>query len=244
MTENIQNQIGELTAIHRGLSKAAGRNGETALSGALPFAASADGLETITDSFDVELAIPNDLPDTLPCVRETGGRIGTDYEHRNPDGTLCLAVPVAQRCVFLEEPSLLGFVNRLVIPYLYDFCFFEKYGHHPFGEAAHGDEGILSHYLDALDLDGDLDALRVICFLFEHGYRGHHDCPCGSGRRVRACHGPALLTLHKAHNEQSLRTDFMAILKACVANSENGRLSLPTPLHRQIRRLLKKFRDY
>ena len=236
-------QITELVAVHEGLSNVTEHETETVLSGALRFEASADGLETITDSFDIELTIPYDFPDTLPLVREIGGRIGTDYDHRNPSGTLCLAVPVERRRVFLEEPALLGFVNRLVIPYLYGYCFFSKHGHHPFDEAAHGYEGILSHYVDTLGLDGDLAALRVICFLFEHGYRGHHGCPCGSGRRVRACHGPALLALHKTHDEQSLRTDFMAIFQTCFAKFENGQLSFSTPLRMQLLRLLKKFQD-
>lgn len=36
----------------------------------------------------------------------------------------------------------------------------------------------------------------TICFLFWGGivpYRGHMLCPCGSGKRLRNCHGPALL---------------------------------------------------
>lgn len=243
MTEDVQRQVAELVAVHKGLSDVTDHENETVLSGALPFEASADGLETITDCFDIGLTIPNDFPDTLPRVRETGGRIGTDYDHRNPDGTLCLAVPVEQRRVFFDEPTLLGFVNRLVIPYFYGFCFFAKHGHHPFDEAAHGHEGILRHYVDTLGLDGDLAALRVICFLFEHGYRGHHDCPCGSGRKARACHGPALLALHKTHSQQSLRTDFTAIFETCFAKSENGQLSFSTPLRRQLLRLLKKFQD-
>ncbi|NKC13122.1 MAG: hypothetical protein GKR94_13265 [Gammaproteobacteria bacterium] len=243
MTEDVQIQIAELVAVHKGLGNVTERESETVLSGALPFEASTDGLETITDSFDIEVTIPNDFSDTLPRVRETGGRIGTDYDHRNPGGTLCLAVPVEQRRVFFDEPTLLGFVNRLVIPYLYGFCFFTKHGHHPFDEAAHGFEGISRHYVDTLHLQGDLAALRVICFLFEHSYRGHHDCPCGSGRKVRACHGSALLALHNTHNEQSLRTDFMAIFETCFAKFENGQLSFSTPLRRQLLRLLKKFQD-
>lgn len=241
MTEDVQNQIAELVTVHKGLSNVIEHDREAVLSGSLPFEASADGLETITDSFDIELTIPNDFPDMLPRVRETGDRISTEYDHRNPGGTLCLAIPVEQRRVFFEEPTLLGFVNRLVIPYLYGFCFYTKHGYHPFDEAAHGYEGILRHYVDTLHLHDDLAALRVICFLFEHGYRGHHDCPCGSGRKVRACHGPALLALRKTHNERSLRTDFIAIFETCFAKFQNGQLSFPTPLRNQLLRLLKKF---
>ena len=240
MIENVQKQIADLAAVHKGFINLTEQETETVLFGTLSFQASVDGLETITDSFDIELRIPNDFPNTLPRVGETSGRIDTDYDHRHPDGTLCLAVPAEQRRVFFGEPTLLGFVNRLVIPYLYGYRFFRKYGRHPFGEAAHGYEGILGYYVDRLDLDGDLAALKVICFLFEHGYRGNHDCPCGSGRKVRACHGPALLALYKAHDEQSLRADFIVIFKACFVKFQKGQLSFPKALRKQLLRLLKK----
>jgi len=244
MKEDLKRQIVELTSVHKGLTYVVGHDdAETIVSGALPFEASADGLETITESFEIELIIPHDFPETLPRVKETGGRIGTDYEHLHPGGTLCLAVPVEQRRVFFEQPTLLGFVNRLVIPYLYGYCFWKKYGRHPFDEAAHGHEGILRHYVDTLGLRDDLAALAVICFLFEHGYRGHHDCPCGSGLRVRACHGRALRVLHEHHTPQTVLDDFWAIFNICFARFQNGQLSFPQPLQIQIARILRRFPD-
>lgn len=239
----MRQQIVELTSVHKGLTNIVERDTETIVSGPLPFEASADGLETIRESFEIELIIPYVFPDTLPRVKETGGRIGVDYEHRNPVGTLCLAVPVEQRRVFFEQPTLLGFVNRLVIPYLYGHCSWKKHGRHPFDEAAHGNEGILRHYVDTLGLRNDLAALAVICFLFEHGYRGHHECPCGSGLRVRACHGPALRTLHDHHTPLTLRNDFVAIFEMCYTRFQNGQLSLPQPLRLQLVRLLSRLKS-
>lgn len=240
VTEKLRRQIAELTAVHKNLTTVVEGAAETIVAGALPFEASADGLETIAESFDIELTIPGAFPTTLPTVKETGGRIGSDYGHRNPSGTLCLGIPVEQRRLFLEEPTLLGFVNRLVIPYLYGFCFFKKHGGHPFSEAGHGNEGILCHYMDTLNLQDEAAALAVICFLIETGYRGHHDCPCGSGQIVRACHGSKLLALKRTHNEQSLRADFVAILSLCSAKFESGHPSISDPLRRQILRILKR----
>ena len=240
MKEDLHKQIEELTRVHRGLTLVAQRHRETTLSGALAFEASADGLETISESFDIELTIPSAFPDRLPRAKETGGRIGTDYEHLFADGTLCLAVPIEQRRVFFEQPTLLGFVDRLLVPYLYGYCFWSRHGHHPFDEAAHGSEGILGHYLDALDLRDPLAGLATICFIFEHGYRGHHPCPCGSGHQVRACHGPALRALHDHHAPETLRHDFLAIFDACYARLQQGQLSFPKPLQNQLLRLLDK----
>lgn len=242
MREDLRQQLVELTNVHNGLTSVE-HDHAVVVSGVLPFEASADGLETITDSFEIELTIPHEFPDTLPRVKETGGRIGAEYEHRYTSGTLCLAVPVEERRVFFEQPTLLGFVNRLVIPYFYGYCFWKTHGRHPFDEAAHGHEGILRHYMDTLRLPNELTALAVICFLFEHGYRGHHECPCCSGLRVRACHGPALLALHRNHTRQTLRSDFVSIFELCFAKFQEGQLSIPKRLRLQLIRLLDRFKD-
>lgn len=241
MTEDLRRQITELTAVHKGLTNLVEHDAEIVICGPLPFEASAEGLETITESFDIELTIPSSFPEALPQVKEVGGRIESNYEHRNPSGTLCLAVPIEQRRIFFEEPTLLGFINRLVIPYFYGYCFFKKYSRHPFDEAAHGYEGILRHYVNALNLPNDLAALAVISFLLEHGYRGHHDCPCGSGQKVRGCHGPALLALRQTHNEHSLQSDFAAIFQRCFEKFQEEQISFPEPMRKQLLRLLKTF---
>ena len=241
MTEDLRKQIAELSGVHKGLTDVVEHDAETLLSGTLDFEASADGLETITASFDVVLSIPHVFPDRLPQAKEVGGQIGTDYEHLNTDGTLCLAVPVEQRRVFFEQPTLLGFVDRLLVPYLYGYCFWRKHGYHPFDEAAHGYEGILRYYVDTLSLRDPLKVLAFICLLFEHGYRGHHDCPCGSGRKVRTCHGPVLRALHEHHTRETVRGDFLAIFGICFAEFEKGQLSFSGPLRNQLIRLLKRF---
>ena len=242
VTEDLRKQIVELSGVHKGLTDVVEHDAESLLSGTLDFEASADGLENITASFDIELTIPHVFPDRLPRAKEVDGRIGIDYEHLNRDGTLCLAVPIEQRRVFLEQPTLLGFVDRLLVPYLYGYCFWRKHGYHPFDEAAHGYEGILRYYVDTLGLRGPLEALAVICFLFEHGYRGHHDCPCGSGLKVRACHGPVLRALHEHHTLETVRGDFLAIFGICFAEFEKGQLSFSGPLRNQLIRLLARLK--
>lgn len=243
LSKELQYQIRELNDVHKGLISIVENGTETVISGPLSFEACVDELETIIDTFDIEITIPNNFPEKLPQVREIGRRIDIDYDHINSDRSLCLAVPIEERRVFLEQPSLLGFVNRLVIPYLYGYCYWKKYGHYPFGEAEHGEEGILRHYMDTLELTDEVTVLAVISFLYEHGYRGHHDCPCGSGKKVRACHGPALLSLHKTHSIQTLMTEFVAIFHLCIVKIEAGQLSLPEHLRRQVVRILKSYKS-
>lgn len=215
MNAEIERQIAELTAVHKGLCNISEQEGCTIISGPLPFEAVSDGFPVITDSFDIELSVPADYPKRLPHAKENGGKIEATYEHLYTNGAMCLGVPVEERRIFARQPSLLGFVNGLVVPYLYSYCYRKQHGVYPFDDQLHGDAGILRHYMDALNLSDDLAALAVISFLFEHGYRGHHSCPCGSGKIVRKCHGEALRKLNTYHTPHTLRAEFEAILRVC-----------------------------
>src|SRR5690606_19109460 len=53
VTDELQRQIAELRAVHKGLTEASESEAGTVVSGKLPFEASADGLESIVESFDV-----------------------------------------------------------------------------------------------------------------------------------------------------------------------------------------------
>ncbi|MCY3818131.1 MAG: hypothetical protein OXH52_02035 [Gammaproteobacteria bacterium] len=241
VTLALEGQIAELVSAYPQLAVVRRRQAETTIAGPLAFEAAPDDLEAISVSFDIELTVPHTFPKRLPRATETGGRIrGADYEHVFTDGTLCLGVPIQQRRVLSEQPTLLGFVERLLIPYLYGFCFWRKHGRHPFGEAAHGPEGILQHYLDLLGLDDPLAVLGAIRLLCERGYDARQRCPCGSGRRVRDCHRAALRGLHNHHTPETLRTDFRAIYDACHQRFQRGQLSFPRPMRRQLHRLLKR----
>ncbi len=237
MTE-LDVQISELQSFHRGLKKIEERKREIVLSGLLPFEATADGHSTLTECFEIELMIPTVYPKILPRVRETGGKIDSDYGHFSKDRTLCLAVPIEERRLFLEQPSLLGFVNKLVIPFFYGYCHWKKSGNHPFGEQKHAGAGIIQYYIDRLNLSDEATALAFVRFLHEFGYRGHLDCPCGSGLKVRKCHGPTLRDLHQHHTPFTLRHDLYCVRDHCTRKNENGQSLLPDKLTKQIIRIV------
>ena len=241
LTKLLKQHIAELTAAYPPLSVVRQSQTETVLAGPIAFEATPPDMETISASFDIELGVPHAFPNQLPLAKETGGRIrAADYEHVFTNGTLCLGVPIQQRRILAEQPTLLGFVDRLLVPYLYGFCFWRKHGRHPFGEAAHGPEGILEHYLDVLGLGDPLAALAAIRLLCEHGYDARQTCPCGSGRRVRACHRASLRILHDHHTPETLHTDFQAIFDACHERFRRGQLSFPRPMRREVPRLTKR----
>lgn len=242
MTAELEQQIAELQGVHKGLTSRTELGGQVLLAGALPFEASAAGLETIADSFEIELAIPPDYPRALPVVRERAERIAPDYSHRYTNGALCLGVPVEERRLFLAQPTLLGFVNRLVVPYLYGYCFWRKHGRHPFDEAAHGEDGIVQHYLATLHLTSPTQAMAALGYLTEYGFRGHHSCPCGSKQRVRGCHGTELLGLQQAHTSESLSKDYATLAGFCFAKEKAGVLEIPLELQHQFVRIFPRIK--
>ena len=237
MKDEVERQIRELTRFHKGLTDISRPKRETLVKGGLSFEASREGLPTISGRFDIELAVPEKYPKVLPRARETGGAVDPDYGHINPDGTLCLAAPVEARVIFSERESLLGFVNLLVVPYLYGYRYWKKHGRHPFGERPHGGEGIVQYYEEELRLDNCVAVLSAVSFLLEHGYRGHLDCPCGSGFKVRDCHGRALLKLHGHHTKNTLKYDFVQTLRFCL---KTGKETIPKALSKRIERIIGK----
>ncbi len=150
--------------------------------------------DDIKDRYEVEIQINRDYPKKVPIVKETGSKIAKTFHH-NPDGSLCLEAPLAVYEVFRTNETLINFVDNLLVPYLYVRSHYLKYGTLPFGEHAHGAEGILEDYKKRFEIAEDSSVLLLLQILAEDTYRGHHLCPCGSEKKLRDCHGEYLLRL-------------------------------------------------
>ena len=238
MNDGLRTELRELATVHTGLIRTNESDQVVVVSGTLTFDATPSGLERIVDAFEIEIRVPSSYPKDLPEVVETGGRIEAGYPHRNAVvGTMCLAAPVEARLTFLQQPSLLGFINRLVVPYLYGFAYWYRHGKHPFGELAHGDDGIAQYYRNSLSLHDDLAVLDFLSYVFEHGYRGHHDCPCRSGKRMRDCHGMLLRRLLSAHTAETLAKDVMLMFVLCSEKTKRGCPPIPASTMDRLQRL-------
>jgi hypothetical protein len=165
--------------------------------------------DDIKDRYEVEIQINCDYPKKVPTVRETSSKIAETFHH-NPDGSLCLEAPLAVYEVFRANETLVNFVDNLLVPYLYVHSHYLKYGELPFGEHAHGAEGILEDYKKRFEITEDSSVLRLVQILAENTYRGHHVCPCGSKKKLRDCHGKYLLRLTKI--QFNFMKDYLEIL--------------------------------
>ncbi|WP_031482027.1 SEC-C domain-containing protein [Maridesulfovibrio frigidus] len=193
MSKLIKVQFDELVAVHKRLSLKQDAGELFQVVGDIGFSSTVGGV-SIKDRYQIEIHIPLEYPDHLPVVREVGGRISKDF-HINPDGTLCLAAEIEVKRRFVKRPTLKHFIEDLVIPFLFQHSFFAKYGKMPFGELSHGAKGTTEFYCDFFEVEDEVTALVLLKVIAENNYRGHHQCPCGSGRLLRKCHGAKLLEL-------------------------------------------------
>ncbi len=127
-----------------------------------------------------------------------------------------------------KNASLVAFVEGPVRSYLYSAVFHEVYGRYPFGDRPHGSQGILDFYKERFEVEDELSAYQIMQFIAKGKYRGHLQCPCGSGIRARNCHGDQLLSAINSFERETVMLDLWLILKDLQALEEHRRrLQIP-----------------
>jgi hypothetical protein len=192
-SESLQNRLArwrvdELLGKYPGLRLLNTRNGGIEMAGTLSFTATMPGLATIQDDYEVQLKVPEAFPKAIPTVLERGGRIPVGF-HKLTDGGLCLGSPTRLLLALRQHPSLPGFVETCLIPYLYARSYFERHATMPFGELDHGLNGIrqdLALLFNTTRTDRVAQFARLTAMKKRHANK--QPCPCGSGKRLGRCH--------------------------------------------------------
>ena len=159
--------------------------------GDVRFRAAPLGLPEIEDVFHLRIDVPLAFPDVVPIVAEIGGRIPRDDEaaHLYDDGSFCLGAPLRLLLIAKDDPSVLAFFDRCIVPALYNAAYRERHGGRlPLGELAHGSGGELDDYVELFGVQTygqALDALRLAGTKRRDANK--RPCPCGCGRRLGVC---------------------------------------------------------
>ena len=172
------------------------RGGRVVVSGIYPIS---DSQGRAIDLYRIEIIFPPDGPRSgIPVVRETGGRIPwISDRHIEKNGNACLCVPDE---FWYENPDgmdLVDFLRGLVKSFFTGQSLVEAGKSWPQGERSHGAAGIVEFYSGIV---GTADPERIMAYLevlAAPKLRGHWDCPCGNGGRIRNCHLPMLTELRK-----------------------------------------------
>lgn len=156
------------------------------LEGRISFEAEYSGVY-IADEYQIQIAWDDEC--FIPCVSESGGRISSEYPHRYPDGSVCLAAPAELFRHFAEGKGLSSFIENYVISYLYTYSYWEKYGVFPYGERSHGEAGEIEYFKELLDVDSEEQIEPFLEKIAAKGfrYKGREYCPCGSGHLMNSC---------------------------------------------------------
>lgn len=148
----------------------------------------------INKDYEIGIYIPKQKG-MLPYVVDTGESINIKYPHIYPDRKLCLATDIDMQLALSKDPSLINWMRDFVEAYFVSYAYYERYGIFPMGERPHGAAGIIQSYMEVFDVS-DAKAAEIILFISYKPYRGHQPCPCGSGDRIRKCHGKKLLEFY------------------------------------------------
>jgi len=181
--------------------------------GRLRFCANGKKTEAIEDGYDVRIEAPENFPDRMALAWETAGRIPPTY-HKLDNGALCLGSRIGLRLQIGKSPSILRFVERCVIPYLYGYSYSVKHGAPPFGELKHGEFGSLQDLAALLGVE-DVNLAFGYCTLAATKRRraNQRPCPCGSGRRLGRCHNRKVNALRERVGRPVLVSEMRTVVR-------------------------------
>jgi hypothetical protein len=191
-------ELSKLLLKYYGLRVKPNRDGTIILSGSLDFTGVSQDLPDLTDSYEVRISIPKGYPDELPTVHETGRRIPPDF-HKLDGDALCLGAPIRIWMLIQRNPSLLNFLERVIIPYLYGHSSHERGRGMPFGELRHGTPGLIDDLAEMLGSpDPDMTRQYLEAIQRKKRVANKLSCPCGSGVRLGRCHNRRVNRLRSA----------------------------------------------
>ena len=105
---------------------------------------------SVCKEYGIEISIPLNS-DKLPMVRDTEKYI-RNYPHLNWNKDLCLATDTDIYLRFRNGLDLIGWMRDYVEIYFVSYEYYKRYNRFPFGERAHGSQGILQFYRDYFNL--------------------------------------------------------------------------------------------
>lgn len=178
----------EVLMQHPGLSLVPTITSEVVLAGMMRCRATGQGNVEIDETYAVEMRIGRRFPNDVPLVFETGGRISMSF-HRNPDASLCLGAPTALRLALSQSPTIGGFIDTVVMPFLYGHAYHIRVGAMPYGELRHGRAGLEQYFRTYFRVPAETNVLAMVSLAgLRRRVANKRACPCGSRRRLGRCH--------------------------------------------------------
>lgn len=177
-----------------------------------------DSKNVILGSFLVDIKIPHNFPQEIPEVREIGNKIPPIPDrHFEKDGKACLCFRDAVFLYWDDESTIVDFMKKFVEPFfVWQIEYVASDGQNKSKALLHGSDGAIQFYKRILHTDNIEAIYRFVNYLTKRKVKGHWDCFCGSGKKMRDCHF-GLMKKHKGkiREKDAKRTigDFNKIIK-------------------------------
>lgn len=165
-------------------------NNALGLKGVFAFTARSAHHGDLTDNYELRIDVPRFFPKALPIVTELAGKIPLgDGFHVNPDHSLCLGSPLRLLLKLAAVPTLVGFVDSCLVPYLFAISYkLRNGGVLLFDELAHGIPGMIADYIDLFGLASREQVVKTLKLLgMKKRLANKQQCPCGCRLRLGKC---------------------------------------------------------
>lgn len=168
------------------------KNSSLILEGIFDFSAQPKGKLEITDFYQLKVAVPNLFPRNIPIVTETGQKIprnGDYHVNYETDNSLCLGSPLRLILLIRGQPTLVGFAENCLVPYLYAVSNkLQNGGNFVLGDLKHGTPGIIQDYKSLFGLRTEWQVVQMLKLLsIERRFANKLSCPCGCRKALKHC---------------------------------------------------------
>lgn len=163
----------------------------------------------VLDSFLVRIVIPPAYPKKLPLTWEVGGRIPyVESRHIEADGKACVLLPDERWRVFPVGAPFSAYLRGPLQSFFLSQIAFELTGKWPFSEWGHSGEGVVQFYREMLGTTDLLTIARFLESLQSEKFEPFRLCPCGSGKRLKACCREKWMDLRQKIGVETARESF------------------------------------
>lgn len=164
-------------------------NNELELAGEYHLKAQLTGNHLIDRTYQLRIVCPRDYPRKLPMVLDEGRYFPRNEEyHTYTNGSFCLGSELKIKSILRNDHSLTTLFEKIIDRFLYAVSHRIEHGAFPYGELAHGEQGLIDDYGEMFGLKGKLSVLRALDALGKRKRDANKlPCPCGCGLRLGHC---------------------------------------------------------
>lgn len=159
------------------------------LEGEFKVNAQQEGHSHIEETVFLRIEVNSNFPEVLPRVINPDQRLPRSIDnHVYSDGSFCLGSELVLKYKIRNSPTIGNFLEECVEPFLYSVFHFLQYKTFPYGDLAHGVNGLIADYEDFFGVRGSGAVLSALNLLtIRKRIANKRRCPCGCGLRVGRC---------------------------------------------------------